>query len=59
MGRGRREEFDDIPTSNAAPDPRRAAGASPDDWWASGDSQLTDDEAQPGALPEFFNRQRK
>ena len=59
MGRGRRDEFDDIPTSNAAPDPRRASGASPDDWWASGDSQLTDEEAQPGALPEFFNRQRK
>jgi cell division protein FtsZ len=58
MGRTRRDETDDPPTSNAAPDPRRMAGPS-DDWWATTDSQQHDDQEQPGALPEFFNRQRK
>jgi cell division protein FtsZ len=59
MGRGRREDLDDIPTGNAAPDPRRPEGSSPDDWWKAGDSQISDDEGQLGPLPEFFNRQRK
>ena len=58
MGRSRRDEFDDVPTSNAAPDPRRVDDSSPDDWWA-GDSQTNGESSHPGPLPEFFNRQRK
>ncbi len=59
MGRTRRDDFDDQPTGNAAPDPRRSPGTSPDDWWAGGDSQQQDDQDHPGPLPDFFNRQRK
>jgi cell division protein FtsZ len=59
MGRNRREELDDVPTGNAAPDPRRIGGASPDDWWAGTDSQQHDDQEPQSPLPEFFNRQRK
>jgi cell division protein FtsZ len=59
MGRNRRDDLDDVPTSNAAPDPRRIAGASPDDWWAGTDSQQHDDQEPENPLPEFFNRQRK
>lgn len=58
MGRSRRDEFEDQPTSNAAPDPRRVDESSPEDWWA-GDSQTNGESSHPGPLPEFFNRQRK
>lgn len=59
MGRARRDEMEDPPTGNAAPDPRRMSGAPSDDWWATTDSQQHDDQEQPGPLPEFFNRHRK
>ncbi|MEI9900117.1 MAG: hypothetical protein WDN31_08265 [Hyphomicrobium sp.] len=59
MGRNRRDDLDDVQTGNAAPDPRRVSGASPDDWWAGSDSQQEDDQEQPRPLPDFFNRQRK
>ncbi|HEY8246221.1 MAG TPA: cell division protein FtsZ [Hyphomicrobium sp.] len=60
MGRGRREEMYDPPTSNAAPDPRRISNSSSDDWWAADrDSQAQDESGDRMSLPEFFNRQRK
>jgi cell division protein FtsZ len=60
MGRARRDEMDDPPTSNAAPDPRRMSNSTSDDWWAAErDSQARDDGDDQAALPEFFNRQRK
>ncbi|MFA5900678.1 MAG: cell division protein FtsZ [Hyphomicrobium sp.] len=59
MGRNRRDEYEDMPTSNAAPDPRRVSDATPGDWWTEGDSPSDDDSGAPGPLPEFFNRQRK
>ena len=58
MSMGRREELDDVQTGNAAPDPRRMPGASPEEWWNGSDSP-DDDAGQPGPLPEFFNRSRK
>jgi len=57
MGRSRRDEFDDVPTGHAAPDPRPMGGPPVDEWWTETDSPP--DDGQSGAMPEFFNRQRK
>ena len=60
ISRARGEDMEDPPTSNAAPDPRRMSNSSSDDWWAAErDSQGHDEQDDRGALPEFFNRQRK
>ena len=59
MGRSRRDELEDVQTGHAAPDPRRVADGSQDDWWTATDSQQHDDREGSGPLPEFFNRQRK
>jgi hypothetical protein len=59
MNRARRDEADDQPTGNAAPDPRRMSNSSADEWWAAErDSREGDDSDERPALPEFFNRQR-
>jgi cell division protein FtsZ len=59
MNRARRDETDDQPTGNAAPDPRRMSNSSSDEWWAAeNDSREGDDSDERSALPEFFNRQR-
>jgi len=59
MARTRRDDGDDPATGNAAPDPRRVANPSPDEWWAAehdSDGQGVDEDRGP--LPEFFNRRR-
>jgi len=59
IARTRGEHGDDPVTGNAAPDPRRIANPTADDWWAAehdSDGQGVDEERGP--LPEFFNRQR-
>jgi len=59
MARTRRDDGDDPTTGNAAPDPRRLANPSPDEWWTAehdSDGQGVDEDRGP--LPEFFNRRR-
>ena len=60
MGRQRRDDVNDPPTGNAAPDPRRISNATDEAWWSvNGDSPDQADSDPSTGLPEFFNRQRK